>query len=333
MLAMAIVFGVVGVLSSASWTAVTTFMPQTGSDPGQSRLSALAGQFGFSLGGVQPGQSPEFYADLVQSREVLHAIATEEYEVTVDGTRSRSTLAELRNLEEDSEDEHGAEKNLARVVRWLSREALAVSADGETGMVRVAVTTDWPEVSAAIAVTLVELVNDFNMRTRQTQAAAERRFIEDRVERAQQDLLQSENSLQAFLQNNRTFEGSPDLAFQHDRLERQVAMRQQVYTTLIQSFEQARIDEVRNTPVITVIEEAQRPVLPNPRRLRLKVLLGAALGLLLGIAVATGREAFGRQTVAGDPGIREVLGEWEGVRKEAGRVAVRLGIGARARRD
>jgi uncharacterized protein involved in exopolysaccharide biosynthesis len=54
--------------------------------------------------------------------------------------------------------------------------------------------------------------------------------------------------MQAFLQANRQWANSPDLTFQHDRLERDIALRQQVYTTLVQSFEQARISEVRDTP-------------------------------------------------------------------------------------
>jgi len=93
--------------------------------------------------------------------------------------------------------------------------------------------------------------------TRQSQAAAERGFTEERMAEAQEELRAAENELQRFLQNNRQFQNSPELVFQHDRLQRRVAMRQQVYTSLVQSYEQARIDEVPNTPVITVVEYAE----------------------------------------------------------------------------
>ncbi len=45
--------------------------------------------------------------------------------------------------------------------------------------------------------------------------------------------------------------------FEHDRLERPVSMRQELVTAMAQAYEQARVDEVRNTPVITVIDQPE----------------------------------------------------------------------------
>ena len=57
-------------------------------------------------------------------------------------------------------------------------------------------------------------------------------------------------------------------------------------------YEQARIDEVRNTPVITVVEPPDLPTRPNPRRTVLKGLLGLIVGLLMGAFFLTVRHAF-----------------------------------------
>lgn len=92
------------------------------------------------------------------------------------------------------------------------------------------------------------------------------------------------------LERNRRYEGSPGLTFRYERLQRRVNLRQQVFTPLSKSYEQAKIDEVRNTPVITVVEPPELPARPDPWRLKLKGLLGLILGGIVGVFWAFGRE-------------------------------------------
>ena len=71
-------------------------------------------------------------------------------------------------------------------------------------------------------------------------------------------------------------------------------LRQQVFTTLAQSYEQARISEVRNTPVITVISapegSAARVRKPLPM-----ALVGGLIGLLLALAVVSVQALIDRE--------------------------------------
>jgi uncharacterized protein involved in exopolysaccharide biosynthesis len=112
---------------------------------------------------------------------------------------------------------------------------------------------------------MLRLVSEFNLNRRQTKAGADRRFVETRVRESLDSLRGAEAALEAFLQRNREYRNSPQLVFAYDRLDREVRMRQQLYTTLIQSYESARIDEVRNTPVITVMEAPDLPARPDAR--------------------------------------------------------------------
>ena len=117
--------------------------------------------------------------------------------------------------------------------------------------------------------------------------------------------------MQDFMQANRQWDNSPDLQFQHDRLQRDITLRQQVYTTLVQSFEQARIAEVRDTPVITVLQEPFFPP-PDDDRLLLVGALGVVLGGLAGIVLAFVVEAV-RRPAPGDPGREDFQKTWEGL--------------------
>ncbi|MFW6207048.1 MAG: GNVR domain-containing protein, partial [Gemmatimonadota bacterium] len=278
----------------------------------QSRLANLAGQFGVNIPSGESGQSPQFYADLIRSREILGSVADTTFQVAdTAGLFSRGMLrgpvSDLMELAEDA----SPPGRRAAVINWLRDEAISVSTGTETGVVELSITTPWPELSAGIAGQIVDLVNEFNLETRQSQAASERRFIEGRVEQAQHDLREVENALQTFLQNNRQFQNSPELTFEHDRLQRQVSMQQQVYTSLVQAREQARIDEVRNTPVITVVEPAEEPVRPDSRQLPLKAALGIVLGGMLGSFVGFGREYARRQREEDADDFKEFSVLWE----------------------
>ncbi len=282
-----LVMGVLAVafafLRAPSFTTATSFQPQ-GAEASQSQLMALASQFGVNVGGAA-ALSPAFYAELLTSREILLTAAESTYEV--EGASVR--LADLLEVEEETEDLRSKE-----VVEWLRESALSVQTGRETGIVTVEVTTDWPELSLQIAEGLLAEISRFNMETRQSQAASERAFIEDRVENARTDLQAAENALQQFLQANRQFENSPELQFQYERLQRNVSLRQQVYTTLVQSFEQARIAEVRDTPVLTVLQPPFMPPGPDERRAKLFLALGLVLGGMGGMVLAFVVEAFAR---------------------------------------
>ena len=113
-------------------------------------------------------------------------------------------------------------------------------------------------------------------------AVAER--LRDNV--AKQELLEVENRLQSFFEMNRDIGTSPLLRFRQDRLQREVDIRQAVVSALAQNFEQARIDEVRDIPVITIVEEPEVPALPDPRMLLLRGVLALVAGAMLGALIA-----------------------------------------------
>jgi uncharacterized protein involved in exopolysaccharide biosynthesis len=270
-----------------SYTSAALFMPQSSSENSLLRLSGLAAQFGITVPTQDAGSSPAFYADLLRSREILREVVLAPYVPSVGRDSTRGTLVELYRIKEDSP---AARRDAA--VRKL-RDHISVKINHETGVVTLQATTAWPSLSQQVAARMVELVSQFNMRTRQTRAGAERRFIEGRLGEAKDSLSQAEDRLQAFLQRNRDFRSAPQLAFEHERLERQVAMQQQVFTSLAQGYEQARIDEVRNTPVITIIEPPDLPTRPDSRLLLLKGVLALLAGLLAGTFAIAVRHAFG----------------------------------------
>lgn len=307
----------VALLGADSYTTVATFRPQ-GAEASTSQLMTLAGQFGVSVPGAQLEEaSPQFYAELLESREILSRVAADTYRVEPVGGAVR--LADLLEIEEDTE-----ELRQERVIKRLREKMLTVSVAGETGTVSVEVVTEWPDLSAAIADRLLEEVTLFNLDTRQSQAAAERKFIAARVDSAQHELREAEDALRSFLESNRLIEGAPLLEMEYQRLNREVLRRESVLTGLLQSLEQARIAEVRDTPVITVLQEPFLPPGPDERRLVLAAALGIVLGGMAGVVMAFVIEAV-RRPAEGDPAREDFRESWEGLVRSIPLVGKRRG--------
>jgi uncharacterized protein involved in exopolysaccharide biosynthesis len=287
-----------------TYTTSASFRPQ-GNEVSNSQIMALASQFGVNVGGAGGEEaSPAFYAELLTTREILSRAANQPY--SVEGVGS-VMLKDLLEIEEDTEPLRDEE-----TIEWLREEAVSVSTGRETGTVTISVKTEWPDLSQAIAADLLDEVARFNLDTRQSQAASERQFIEARVKAGEVELTEAEDALRAFLEGNRQWQNSPMLSFQHDGLMREVTLRQSVLTTLVQSYEQARITEVRDTPVITVLQVPFLPPGNDPRRRVLTAALGIVLGGMLGIVLAFLVEAF-RRPSEGDPAREDFQETWNGL--------------------
>jgi uncharacterized protein involved in exopolysaccharide biosynthesis len=274
----AVAAGLSRLVRDPEYTATTSFVPQSPDRP-PAGLGGLAAQFGIAMPGLQPSESPEFYAELIKSRVILGPVAGSRFSVAHGAGQDSIALVEL--LEIDSGDP------AERVDEALDRlkDLVSVSASAATDIVRVEVTTRWPHVSAGIAARTIDLVNDFNLRSKQTQAGSERRFVESRMKEVHAELTEAEADLQAFRQRNRDIRNSPELMLVHERLQRTVAWKQEVFTSLAQAFEQARIEEVRNLPVITIVESPVVPVRPDRRGTIRWLTIGFLVGLCLAAVV------------------------------------------------
>jgi uncharacterized protein involved in exopolysaccharide biosynthesis len=282
-----------------TWSSTSVFMPQSRRLPGN--LAGLASQFGLSLPGAEPTQSPAFYADLVVSRQILEAVVDSPYAPPAPASLAKAVRARGRSEALKRED----------AIERLG-ERLRVAPNQRTGIVTVTVSLPTPALAQQVNDRLLALVNDFNQRTRQSQARAERRFAEQRREEVRRELRAAEDRMQRFLASNRAGLNSPMLTFENERLQRELRLQQQLLTSATESYEQARVEEVRDTPVITVIETPQVPVRPDPRRLVAKILLALLAGALIGIFVAIVLESMLR----GSAGTLTELEEFRALRAE-----------------
>jgi uncharacterized protein involved in exopolysaccharide biosynthesis len=303
---------VVSLLIAPKYTATASFVPETESSGLSlpSGVAGLAAQFGVAVPGGG-ANSPAFYGDVLRSRTIRDEVLQARYP----DPRGRAGADSVTLLAILDIDGGNLTERLEKGRKQLEK-ATSVRVDNETSVVAVSVETRHPVLSAAVANLFIDLLNRFNLETRQSNAEERRRFVEERMSAAEDELHAAEDDLQSFLERNRRIEGSPELQFHRDRLQRQVTIKQEVFTTLRRSYEEARIQEVNDTPVITVIDRAVTPDKKSSPKRKLNVILAFFLGGILGVFGAFGREfaARARENDRGD--YEEFTSNWAALKGE-----------------
>jgi uncharacterized protein involved in exopolysaccharide biosynthesis len=310
--AAAFVTALVSLLVPSQFTATATFVPE-GESSGMSLpggLASIAAQFGVGIP-IGGSDSPRFYADVLKSRTIRDQVLLAAFpDPRSEAAGDSATLLDLLEIEGDSESERleAGRKALAKTT--------GVRVDNETNIVTIAVETRYPVLSAGVANLILELLNRFNLETRQSNAQERRSFVEERVGEAEAELREAEEELKVFYERNRQYEGSPELRFQADRLQRQVTLKEEVLSTLRRQYEEARIQEVNDTPVITVIDRALPPEEKSSPKRRSSVLLAFFLGAVLAVSGAFGREYLDRARVEDEEEFEEFSARWTGIKRE-----------------
>lgn len=270
-----------------TYTSIASFIPQMR----QSTGTGLAAQLGMVLPGADLSESPQFYVDLLRSREILGRAIDSTYQIRTATSTTRIDLVTLYG----GKGENAPLRRDRAIARLSDRLGTGVST--RTNVVTLKVAAYDPNLAQAITQRLIDLLGEFNLRRRQTRARAERRFSEERLQAVRGELRVAEDRMQYFMQSNRDYRNAPALYLQGQRLESDVALLRQVVTTLQQATEQAKIDEVRDTPTITVIETPSIPVRRDGRGTPKAVILGGLVGLVIGVALAFLRELLSRPEV------------------------------------
>jgi uncharacterized protein involved in exopolysaccharide biosynthesis len=289
--------GYKSITSSKRYTTYASFMPKGARGSGQ--LGGIAAQFGINLSGGDAASSPQLYTDLLETRTILLPVAMKTYRGrTKTGGVIEGNLITVFNVQ--------GRRNVQeqRVVQAL-RGAIKGTVIAKTGVIEMSVSSGSPELSYQIATNVLAQLNEYNLSTRQASAAAEREFVERQVTEKRAELQQAETQLSNFLQSNRQYRTSPQLYLEYSRLQRLVDMRQALLSRMYEAFENARIEEVRNLPVINIIEAPQLPIGPDARGGVRRTGIGLITGFTLAVLLAFVRDRFVRSRATGSEEVIE----------------------------
>ena len=122
------------------------------------------------------------------------------------------------------------------------------------------------DLSALVANNIVKSLDNYIRTQRKSYASEQRYYIDKRLAQVKDSLTNAENNLKNFREENRLV-ASPALLLEQGRLLRNVDIMQAVYIELNKQLEIARIDEIKETPVLNVKELAKDPIIKaGPKR-------------------------------------------------------------------
>ena len=143
-----------------------------------------------------------------------------------------------------------------------------VNEDRLSGLITITASFEDPVIAASIANFIGNQVQAYIQKENSAQSTKEKLFISERLAIVKSELEISESELKDFKERNRSYEESPELFMVFSRLFREVEAKKEVYLTLQKQLELARINEVKQTPILHILDHAVSPTRKSsPNRL------------------------------------------------------------------
>jgi len=282
-----LVFGVITayyVLFMVSPTYVSSAkIMSSGGGSSTSQLQGLAAQFGVSVPGGSEG-AQWVYPEIVKSRTLAKSVLSRKFDT----------------------EKYGPQKSLLQILTYgdeepeVSLDTLVIfGTDALIGMIEIesqgsfynlSVSTFEPQFAADLCAVLIEEL-DRHQREYKTEKVKETRlFIEGRIIDVQKELEEAEEALKDFVNRNRQIQGSPALLLEQQRLTREATVLTGVFTTLKQQLEMTKIEEVKESALVQVLDPPEAPLYRDKPKRKLSVLLSLILGFGMAIVVAFVKE-------------------------------------------
>jgi len=113
-----------------------------------------------------------------------------------------------------------------------------------------------------------------------------RQFIDERLLATKAELEITEEALKLFRERNRSIFESPQLQLEQERLGRDVAVLIGIFTTLKQQLETAKIEEIKESDYVIILDPPDIPLYPDKPKKKQMVILAGFLGIGLGMILA-----------------------------------------------
>ena len=271
-------------IADPTYVSKATFM-SSGSSDDKSQMMGLAAQIGIAMpmGDSGPKWS---YEEVVKSRTMAKSLLVHRFDT----------------------EEFGPQKELLQILTYGNKKATVgiekliksgivsvqemIEVTKTTSLFELEISASEPQLAADIASAVMEELDkhqrDYNAR----KTAGTRQFIEERLLATESELEKAEEALKLFRERNRSIFESPQLQLEQERLGRDVAVLIGVFTTLKQQLETAKIEEVKESDYVIILDTPYIPLYPDKPKKKLMVILAGIVGIGLGMILALIKEYF-----------------------------------------
>ena len=218
-------------------------------------LDGIASTFGFNLSGSDA--STFNFPDIVNSRRLKKEIILKKwdsdiYETPVDLVTywkldEPSFISDIFSLKPTPADHL---QNFA--IDHLS--TLMTVYEHESGMITISLLMEDPIIAAKIVNYISDWIQIYISDEMSFKATKNRKFIEQQLLSAKADLYESEEELSEFMKDHPLSEEGPEEFTERARLMRNIEVNTQVYITLKQQYELNKIEELKERPVLNILD-------------------------------------------------------------------------------
>ena len=247
-----------------------------------SQAVGLAAQFGINFSTGQEEQHWA-YSEIIKSRTLARSILKRKYNTEEFGLQK--SLIQILTYGND-ETEIGWDTLEIISVEILLGEMIEVSENIKTAVYTVDIHASEPKLAAEINKSLIEELNAHQQEYNRGKTRDTRQFIEERIIDTEKELMEAEESLKNFMDRNRRIENSPLLLLEQQRLSREVKVLTGVFTTLKQQYETTKIEEVKKSYYVVVLDPPEVPLMRSAPKKKQSVIIAGLLGIFIGIGIA-----------------------------------------------
>ena len=274
-------FTIIYVLFIADPVYTSTSKIMSSSGGGISQAVGLAAQFGIN---IPTGQSePKWvYLEIIKSRTLSRAILKRKFDSDEFGLQK--TLLQILTYGND-EPKYGMDILEIKAIDKLLG-MIDISENTKTNVFTVFLYASKPRLAAEINKVLIEELDIYQQEYNSAKTSETRQFIEERIVDTEKELQISEDALRDFATRNRHIENSPLLLLEQQRLAREVTVLVGVFTTLKQQLETTKIEEVKKSDYVVVMDSPEVPLMRSKPKKKKMVILAGLFGIGLGIGIA-----------------------------------------------
>jgi uncharacterized protein involved in exopolysaccharide biosynthesis len=165
-----------------------------------------------------------------------------------------------------------------------------ISEDIKTAILTLSINASEPNLAAKINQALIEELDAHQRKYNKAKTSDTKQFIEERILNTEKELMAAEENLKVFMYRNRRIENSPALQLEQQRLGREVTVLTGVFTTLKQQLETTKIEEVKESDYVVILDAPEAPLQRSKPNKKAMVILAGIFGVGLSVVIGFVRE-------------------------------------------
>ncbi len=286
-------------LATPLYKSTITMYPNNENNSGElSQLQGMASAFGFNIGGSESSfHIPDIInSRLLKSKLIYNKWENNKFDSSIDlihywgiNGDNRLTLNPITIIKRIFTHEN-KKQSLSWEEAALEKISDRISVkEDKNGLIVVNVLMEEAALAAQLSNYIYDLVINISKENYAQSAKLNTEFIGERQGEVSISLKEAENNLKIFRTQNRQVSDSPQLQLELERLLREVEIQTQVFITLQQQFELAKIKEVKEMPSVVVLDKGFPSSEKDKPRRKLIVIFSMGFGLFISLFYILGK--------------------------------------------